>query len=87
MWGNSLPAKQPEDIFFVLGVARLSDLDRTGSAANLLLDGDSGTQTIDHLDVKDSDAGGGATLVCNQYTEFCVDSYLKERILHEARPL
>ncbi|MDB4978768.1 MAG: hypothetical protein JWM56_954, partial [Candidatus Peribacteria bacterium] len=47
---------------------------RSGSGAGILLDGDSGTQTIDYLDVKDSIATGGATLVCYINTEGCVDS-------------
>jgi hypothetical protein len=47
---------------------------RTGSASNLLLDSDTGSQTIDYLDVKDNDASGGATLVCLTTTEGCTDS-------------
>jgi hypothetical protein len=44
---------------------------RTGSGARLLLDGDAGTQTIDHADVKDSNAAGGGTLSCGAG---CIDS-------------
>lgn len=47
---------------------------RSGSGARLLLDGSSGTQTIDHLDVKDNNAGGGLTLVCSDVAEECTDS-------------
>jgi len=46
----------------------------TGSASNLLLDGSAGTQTIDNLDVQDSDASGGAELECLTASEGCVDS-------------
>ncbi|MDD5055254.1 MAG: SdrD B-like domain-containing protein [Candidatus Peribacteraceae bacterium] len=35
---------------------------KTGSSSNLLLDGSSGTQNLSYLNVKDSDATGGATL-------------------------
>jgi len=35
---------------------------KTGSAASLLLDGDSGTQNIRYVDVKDNDASGGMLL-------------------------
>ncbi len=47
---------------------------KTGSGAGILLDGTSGTQTIDYLNVKDSNASGGSTLVCLTATEGCVDS-------------
>ncbi len=47
---------------------------RAGSGANLLLDGDSGTQTIDYLNVKDNHADGGKTLECALSFEGCTDS-------------
>ncbi|OGJ56680.1 hypothetical protein A3D88_02790 [Candidatus Peribacteria bacterium RIFCSPHIGHO2_02_FULL_52_16] len=47
---------------------------KTGSASNLLLDGDGGSQTIDFLDVLDSDASGGDALVCSDVAEECTDS-------------
>lgn len=37
---------------------------RAGSGARLLLDGDAGSFTLSYLDVKDSNASGGKTLVC-----------------------
>ena len=42
--------------------------------ARLLLDGDSGTQTLDYLNVKDSNATGGQSLVCLTASEGCIDS-------------
>jgi hypothetical protein len=47
---------------------------RSGSGSRVLLDADSGTQTIRYLNVKDSNASGGATLVCHANTEGCVDA-------------
>ncbi len=47
---------------------------RSGSGARLLLDGDSGTQTLDYLNVKDSNATGGQSLVCLTASEGCIDS-------------
>ncbi len=47
---------------------------RSGSATNLLLDGDTGLQSIDHLNVKDNDASGGYQLVCYINSEACVDA-------------
>src|SRR3989338_1364942 len=48
---------------------------RSGSATNLLLDNSAGTQTLDYLDVMDSDATGGAQLVCetSSLTEGCLN--------------
>ncbi|PIP65519.1 hypothetical protein COW95_01525, partial [Candidatus Peregrinibacteria bacterium CG22_combo_CG10-13_8_21_14_all_49_11] len=42
---------------------------RVGSGTNFLLDADTGTQTIDYLDVQDNDASGGAELVCTGCTD------------------
>jgi len=47
---------------------------RSGSSARVLLDADSGTQTIDYLNVKDSNATGGQQLVCYSGSEECVNS-------------
>ena len=47
---------------------------KNASAASILLDGDSGTQTIDHLDVKDSNATGGQSLFCLIASQGCVNS-------------
>lgn len=47
---------------------------RSGSAANLLLDADAGTQVIDYLNVQDNDASGGQRLVCDILDEGCIDS-------------
>ena len=44
---------------------------KTGSAANILLDGSAGTQTVDNVNVADNDASGGATIVCS---EGCTDA-------------
>jgi hypothetical protein len=44
---------------------------KTGSASSVRLEASGGTQTIDYLDVQDSDAGGGALLRCQTG---CVDS-------------
>ncbi|HVW66654.1 MAG TPA: LamG-like jellyroll fold domain-containing protein [Candidatus Peribacteraceae bacterium] len=46
----------------------------SGTGAHILLDGDSGTQSLSYLDVKDSDATGGATLVCHKNSDHCTDS-------------
>jgi len=46
----------------------------TGTAGRILLDGSGGTQTIDYLDVKDSNANGGAALTCLIASEGCVNS-------------
>src|SRR3989344_1618688 len=48
--------------------------ERAGTAGRIFLDGSSGTQTIDNLDVKDSNASGGQALVCLLATENCVNS-------------
>ncbi len=42
---------------------------RAGSGARLLLDGDAGTQSLTYLDVKDSNASGGAALSCLNCTD------------------
>lgn len=42
---------------------------RSGSGARLLLDGGAGTQTLTYLDVKDSNASGGAALSCLNCTD------------------
>lgn len=47
---------------------------RIGSGTHFILDGDTGTQTIDYLNVQDNDASGGAQLSCRANTEGCVDS-------------
>ena len=44
------------------------------TASRLILDGGSGTQTIEYLDVKDNDASGGAELACSTSSEGCVNS-------------
>jgi hypothetical protein len=46
---------------------------KAGTKAGLLLDGDSGTQTIDYLNVADSDATGGAFLLCLTASEGCIN--------------
>lgn len=43
----------------------------SGSSAALMLDGDAGTQSIQYLDVQDSNAAGGSTLTC---TTGCTNS-------------
>jgi len=40
----------------------------------LMLDGDSGTQSISYVDVKDNSAAGGQTIVCYTGTEGCINS-------------
>ncbi len=45
---------------------------KSGSGARILLDGDAGTQTIDYLNVKDSNASGGQTLACDVVSEGCI---------------
>jgi formylmethanofuran dehydrogenase subunit C len=47
---------------------------RSGSGARILLDGDSGTQTVQYLNVKDSNATGGSALVCYTGSEGCTDA-------------
>jgi Concanavalin A-like lectin/glucanases superfamily len=47
---------------------------RTGSAAYLMLDNDSGSQNIGYSNVKDNNASGGQTLECLKGGEGCVDS-------------
>lgn len=48
---------------------------KTGSSANILLDGSSGTQTsIDHVAVSDSDATGGQEIVCYTTAEGCTNN-------------
>jgi hypothetical protein len=47
---------------------------RTGSGANLLLDGSSGSQEIAYMNVRNNDASGGSTLVCYAIAEGCTDS-------------
>ncbi len=45
---------------------------KVGSGARILLDADAGSQTIDYLNVRDSDASGGQTLACDAVSEGCV---------------
>ena len=47
---------------------------KTESGWNILLDSNDGSQTVEYLNVQDSDASGGATLVCHTNTEGCTDS-------------
>jgi hypothetical protein len=47
---------------------------KSGTAARFILDGDSGTQTIDYLNVADSDATGGLALVCYTNAEGCTNA-------------
>jgi hypothetical protein len=47
---------------------------RSGSGANLLLDGSSGSQEIAYMNVRNNDASGGSTLVCYAIAEGCTDS-------------
>ena len=60
------------DITFVAGGAGGGE-SATASGAKLRLDSE-GSQTIDYLDVKDSDASGGLELLCYATAEECVDS-------------
>jgi len=60
---------------------------KTGSASNLLVDGDSGTQEfLKYLDVQDSDASGGQELVCLTDSEDCVDNGNTTNWLFAATP-
>lgn len=45
-----------------------------GTKAGIILDGDTGTQTIDYLNVADNTAAGGLALVCLAASEGCVNS-------------
>ncbi len=45
---------------------------KTGSGSPLLLDGDSGSQTVDYVNVRDNDASGGQTILCDTISEGCL---------------
>ena len=47
---------------------------RTGSAAQLVLDAETGTQTVAYVDVQDSNAGSGTSIICYENLEGCTDS-------------